>query len=231
MTMPMKTNTGAGLRGGGPGDKIPKGYRKGSMQNFTPEQMQLFSQAMGHVGPDSYTGRMAAGDQSMFEQMEAPAMRQFQGGMGQLASRFSGMGQGGRHSSGFQNQATAATSNFAQDLAARRHDMQRQAINDLMGFSNQLLNQRPNENFLVQKQKKEGIDWGGIGGAALGGLAGFLSPMPGGLMAGASMGYGIGSGKGTGGNTDFSVFNKPKPQGNSGYDFRNEMMTGAGYNY
>ena len=174
MTMPMKSNTGAGLRGGGPGDKIPKGYRKGSLQNFTPEQMNLFGQMFGHVGPDSYTGRLASGDQSMFAQMEAPAMRQFQGGIGQLASRFSGMGQGGRHSSSFQNAATAATSNFAQDLASRRQEMQRQAINDLMGFSNQLLQQRPQDNFMVEKPQKQNV-WGDIASSFAGAIPGAVA--------------------------------------------------------
>lgn len=195
MTMPIKTNTGAGLRGGSAGDRVPKGFRKGSLQNFTPEQMDLFSQMFGHVGPDSYTSRLAMGDQSAFDEMEAPAMRDFQGGIGQLASRFSGMGQGGRHSSGFQNSATAATSNFAQDLAGRRADMRRQAINDLMGFSNQLLNQRPQDNFMVQKaQKSGGLDWGGLVGGGLGALGGFLSGGPGGAMAGYGLGNSVGSG-------------------------------------
>ncbi len=61
------------------GSKIPKGYEQGSMQQFTPEQMNLFKSLFGQVGPDSFTSRLAGGDQSMFEQMEAPAMRQFQG--------------------------------------------------------------------------------------------------------------------------------------------------------
>jgi hypothetical protein len=189
-----------GSRGGMPGDKIPKGYRQGQMQQFTPDQMNLFKQMFGHVSPDSYTSRLAGGDQSMFDEVEAPAMRQFSELLGGLSSRFSaGGGQGSlgnRRSSGFQNTATSAASNFAQDLQAQRQSMRQQAIKDLMGMSGDLLGQRPQEKFLVKKQQKQGTDWGGLGGAALGGVGGFFAgggnPMT--AMAGANAGYNIGSG-------------------------------------
>ena len=135
------------------GNIIPKGYEQGQLQQFTPEQMQLFQQMFSHVSPDSYLSKLAGGDQSMFEQMEAPAMRQFQGLQGQIASRFSGMGMGGRRSGGFQNTMNQASSDFAQDLMGRRQDLQRQALMDLMGISGSLLGQRPQEQFLTPKQK------------------------------------------------------------------------------
>lgn len=228
------TSKGTLKRGGAQGDYIPKGFRKAQLQQFSPEQMGLFQQMFGNLGPESYLSKLASGDQSFFEEQEAPAHREFQGYLGNLASRFSGMGTGGRHSSGFQNAATAATSNFAQDLMSRRQDMQRQAINDLMGFSNQLLQQRPYDTELYQKPQKQGVDWGGIGGAALGGLGGFALGGPAGAMTGASLGYGIGSGKGANPKTDFSVFNKPKSpqQSLSGnYDFGSQMQSGSAYFY
>jgi hypothetical protein len=197
----MRPNNGFGMKGnstGGSlrGDIIPKGYKLGQLQQFTPEQIELFQQMFGHVGPESYLSKLAGGDESFFEQMEAPANRQFQGQLGQLASRFSGMGSGGRHGSGFQNTATAAASNFQQDLAANRQNLQRQAIMDLMGLSNQLLGQRPQDRFLAQKPQRDqsSSGWGGLIGAGLGGLAGFLSPVPGGALKGASLGYNVGSG-------------------------------------
>lgn len=160
------------------GNKIPSGYKQGRLQNFTPEQMQLFQSLFSNVAPGSYLSKLAGGDEELFNQMEQPAMRQFQGLQGQLASRFSGMGQGGRHSSGFQNTATAAASNFAQDLQSRRQDLQRQAIMDLMGLSEHLLGERPYEQFLVPKQKSFGQEMllGGISGIGqgLGGLLGGL---------------------------------------------------------
>lgn len=196
----MRDNTGSMARGGSTGDIIPKGYRKGQLQQFTPEQMQLFQQLFGHVGPDSYLSRLAGGDQSLFDEMEAPAHRDFQGALGQLASRFSGMGTGGRHGSGFQNTATAAASNFAQDLQANRQNLQRQAINDLMGLSNQLLGQRPYDQFLVEKQQKPNY-WaqiagkfaGAIPGAVAGSLSGGASGATQGIDAGLSL---FGGGRG-----------------------------------
>jgi len=139
---------------GATGDKIPSGYKAGRISNFTPEMMELFRSLFSHVSPDSYTGRLAGGDQSLFEEMEAPALRQFSGLQGNLASRFSGMGSfGGRSSSGFQNTINQASSDFAQDLQSKRQALQRQAIMDLMGMGNTLLGQRPYENFLVPKEK------------------------------------------------------------------------------
>lgn len=121
--------------------KSPRGYDQ--VNNFTPEQMQLFQQMFGHVGQNSYTSRLASGDQSLFDEMEAPAMRQFSGMQGNLASRFSGMGMGARNSSGFQNTANQASSDFAQDLQGKRQGLQRQAIQDLMSMSESLMGQRP----------------------------------------------------------------------------------------
>lgn len=143
---PTTSNTGSMK------EKIPEGYTKGSLQQFTPEQMQLFQQMFGNVGPDSYLSKLAGGDQNTFDQMEAPALRQFSELQGGLASRFSGMGGlGARKSSGFQNTANSAASNFAQQLQSQRQSIQQQAIKDLHGLSSDLLGQRPFENTLQEK--------------------------------------------------------------------------------
>lgn len=135
------------------GNKIPKGYSYGQIGQYTPEQQQQFGSQFEHVGPDSYLAKLARGDQSAFAESEAPAMRQFNELQGGIASRFSGMGSGARRSSGFQNTVNQASSNFAQDLASRRMDMRRNAINDLMGLSNTLLGQRPYDQFVTEKPK------------------------------------------------------------------------------
>jgi hypothetical protein len=152
--------------------KARGGYRPAQMQQFTPEQMQVLQQGYERVGPNSYLSRLAGGDEDIFNEIEAPAMRQFQGLQGNIASRFSGMGSGGaRRSSGFQNTMNQATSNFAQDLQAQRMGLQRNAIMDLHSMSNDLLGQRPYENFLM-KQEPSGWQsflekiFGGIGSGA-----------------------------------------------------------------
>jgi|TARA_R110000822_G_scaffold125342_14_gene260059 hypothetical protein len=137
-------------------EKIPSGYKKGAMNNFTPEQMNLFQQMFGQVGPESYLSKLAGGDQETFDQMEAPALRQFSGIQGNLASRFSGMGGlGARRSSGFQNTMNSAASNFAQELQANRQNLMGNARKELFDMSNSLLSQRPQENFMIKKQNQE----------------------------------------------------------------------------
>lgn len=144
----------SGLLGG---NKIPKGYQQAQLQQYTPEQMQLFQQGFGSVSPDSYTSRLAQGDPSLFGEMEAPALKQFSGLQGNIASRFSGMGLGGRKSSGFQNEMNSAASDFAQQLQSRRQELQRGAIKDLHGMSQDLLGNRPYEQFL--EEEKESKPW------------------------------------------------------------------------
>lgn len=160
------------------GNKIPSGYNMGRVRNFNPQQMQLFKQLFSNVSPDSYLSRLSGGDQSMFGEMEAPAMRQFSQLQGQVGSRFSNMGLGGRQSTGFQNTMNQATSEFAQDLQSRRQELQRQALMDLMGISESLLGQRPYDNFLAPKPQKSGSFFenlmSGMGGGLgmLGGMFG-----------------------------------------------------------
>jgi hypothetical protein len=146
-------NTASPSGGGMRGDKIPKGYKASQLQQFTPEQMQLFQSMFSHLGPDSYLSRLAGGDEEMFNEMEAPAMRQFSELQGNMGSRFSQMGMGAQKSSGFKNTMSQAGSNFAQDLQSRRQELQRNAIKDLMGMSNELLGQKPYERQLVEKSK------------------------------------------------------------------------------
>lgn len=168
-TMPTKaTGSNMGARTGGPKinwGKSSGGYKTGQFQNFTPEQMQLFQQSFGHLGPDSFLGRLASGDESQFEAMEAPAWSDFQSVLGQLGSRFAGMGSGSMKSSGFKNTGTAAASQFAQKLQSQRLGLQNQAIKDLHGMSQDLLNQKPYENFY---KKDEPSFWQKIFQGALG---------------------------------------------------------------
>lgn len=174
-----------GMRGGtgtpNSRNKAPEGYSTGKMENFSPEMMQLFTHLMSQLGPNSFLSKLAGGDQSMFEQMEAPAMRQFSQMQGENASRFSGMGMGARRGSGFQNFQNQATSNFAQDLQAKRLELQRQAISDLMGAGNTLLQQKPYENYMVKNQYEQS-PWQDIAGkfvqAIPGAVAGFMTAGP-----------------------------------------------------
>jgi len=152
-------------------DIIPKGYNKGQLSQFTPEQMQLFQQLFSNVGPDSFLSRLGRGEEDAFTESEAPAWRQFSQAQGQLGSRFSQLAPGAmsaQRGSGFQNQAGQLGSDFAMDLASRRQSLQRQAIQDLMGISNDLLGQRPYEKGLFERPQHRPSTASQFGMAALG---------------------------------------------------------------
>lgn len=179
------------------GDRIPKGHELGQLQQFSPEQMQLFKQLFSNVGSDSYLSRLAGGDEGIFSEMEAPAWRQFQEAQGQLGSRFSQLAPGAmsaQRGSGFQNAAGQLGSDFAMQLASRRQDLQRQALMDLFGLSESLLGQRPYDRFLAEKpQKQQSSGWGGLLGTGLGAAGGFLAGGPMGALFGANIGHRAGS--------------------------------------
>ncbi len=172
---------------------IPEGAAIERVNQYTPEQHKLFKERMGDVNKDSYLSKLAGGDEATYREMEAPAMRQFQGTLGGIASRFSaGSGRGSmgtRRSSGFKNSQTAAASNFAQELQANRQNLRRQAIKDLHEMSSSLLDKRPYENVVFGGGEQEkGVlgGWGGAIGAVGGGIIGTY--FGGQTMAGASIG-------------------------------------------
>ena len=108
---------------------------------------------MGLGGEGSNLQRLAGGgDEELWNQIEAPAMRQFQGMQGDLASRFSGMGMGARRGSGFKNAANQQTMDFASQLQSQRQNLSRQAIQDLIQMSQQMMNYRPYERFMTPKE-------------------------------------------------------------------------------
>ncbi len=153
--MNLRGATGAGIAPSQSGNIIPKGHRYGQINQYTPQQQELFSSLLGHVGPDSYLSKLAGGSEEAFAPMEQRAHRDFQGAIGGLASRFSGMGSGARRSSGFQNAATQGAQDFASMLQEQRHNYRRQALSDLMEMSQSLLQQRPYEQFMLPKEQKD----------------------------------------------------------------------------
>jgi hypothetical protein len=176
MVMPSSaTGAGIGPKMTGAGHKVPKGFERGQLQQFTPEQMGLFQSLFSHLQPGGFLSKLAGGDQGTFDQLEAPALRQLGALQGGLSSRFSGLGTGARHSSGHALAQGQLASDFAQDLQSQRMGLQRQALQDLMMSSNQLLNQRPYDQFLTEKKKpfwKELLSGGILGPLVSGGSAG-----------------------------------------------------------
>lgn len=163
--------------------KLPSGYREFAINQYTPEQEQAFQGASGLISPDSFTSRLARGDQSAFGEMEEPALRQFNDLQAGIASKFSGMGMGGQRSSGFQNALTSAGQDFASQLQAKRMELRNQAIKDMMGMSEKFLGFRPQEKGLVQKRQKGG-GWGEAVGTGFGILPGLATGDTAGAMKG-----------------------------------------------
>lgn len=153
------------------------GFNQVSVPTMSPEQMQLFQQMFSGASPGIQGGlgqlsQLASGGSPEFwEQMEAPAWRQFGEAQGQLASRFSGMGLGARKSSGFNNAASGMSADLAERLQANRLGLQQNAIRDLLGLGENLLNKNPYDTFLMPKKKSA---WQELLGSASGGFGGLL---------------------------------------------------------
>jgi hypothetical protein len=149
----------SGGRGGTGGDVIPKGHRAGQLQQFTPEALEMYQRLFSQLGPDSDIFKMASGDESFFDEMERPALRDFGALQGNMASRFSGQGMGARRSSGFQNTMNQEGSDFAQRLASNRQKLSRDALKDLFEMSHMLMNEKPFERIISGKEQKEPGFW------------------------------------------------------------------------
>lgn len=121
-------------------------------------QQQLSSDVYGAISPHvgqsfSSLGKMASGDQSEFEAMEKPALRQFGQLQGNMASRFSGIGSGSRNSSGFQNTMSEAGAGLAEQLQSQRMGYQTQARQQMMSMISELLGQKNFESLMAPKQR------------------------------------------------------------------------------
>lgn len=181
-----------GNSGGQFNDKIPSGYKAGTLQKFTPEALDLYKQLFSNLRSDSYLSKLAGGDEEIFNQIEQPAWRDFQTAQGQLGNRFAQLAPGAmsaQRGSGFQNSANQASQDFAMQLQANRHNLSRQALSDLFNMSNVLFQNQPYERTLSQKPEKPALGgWGGAVGGALGAAGGFAIGGPAGAFAGGSIG-------------------------------------------
>jgi hypothetical protein len=167
---------------GGFGNQTPKGYSPYTIQ-ADPRIQQLFGDLYGGskggiAGGLGHLSQLAQGGTPEFwQQLEAPAFRQFDTLQGNVASRFSGMGSGARRSSGFQNEMSSASSDFAERLQANRQALRSQAISELLGLGQNLLGTQLSASGLVQKQKpwwQEFLGGLGIAGGEALGLGGGL---------------------------------------------------------
>jgi len=162
----------------------PRGYNQ--VSNFSPQMMNLFQMLLGGTTQGAGKGidwlsKLASGDESTFNQLEAPSHNAFNAKLGDIGNRFANIGAVG--SSGFNNATTGAASNFAQELGSNRINLQQGALDRLLNQSNSLLNMQP---YSLQ-EKDQGFDWGGLLGGILGSLGG---PALGGIGSAAGSKFG-----------------------------------------
>ncbi len=146
-----------GSTGANQGSKKIAGYNLTTLPTMSAETKQLYDYLLSNFPKEGLakglglTGRVAGGDQGAFDELEAPAYSAFDRFSGQTASRFSGEGMGARNSSGFQNAIAQGQSDLSQGLASQRMGLQRQALQDLRGFSQDLFGTQTQENVLSKK--------------------------------------------------------------------------------
>ncbi len=158
---------------------------------MTPQKHAFYNALMGGTqqgiagGLGHLSDVAGGGSEAMHSQIEAPAMSQFGSMMGQLGSRFSGMGTGARKSSGFQQATGGAATDLAERLASQRQGLQQNAISQLMDLSRTLLSTPEFETSLIAKKQPF---WKELLGSAVPALAGGIGQV-GGMMAGKKMGF------------------------------------------
>ncbi len=170
-------------------EHTPMGMNNYAINQYTPEQESVFGGQFQQLQKGSYLDRLAQGDEQLYSEMEAPQFRKYNAQQGQLASYFSGQGMGGRKSSGFQNAANQSSIDFAQELQKNRSEMRNNAIKNLMGLSDQVLNQRPQERGFSENPE-EPNNHKKFAGTGIGLIAGSMFGQPG---VGAQLGYQWGS--------------------------------------
>lgn len=180
------------------------GYDIVKSPRMSPELMQMWEQLRGGAQPGVQAGLgqlsqlAGGGNEELWRQLEAPAMRQFGQLQGQTASRFSQASGGGamssRRGSAFQNEMGGAAADLAERLQGHRLGLQRGAIQQLLGMYGDLMQHDPYEMLHIQQERKPNI-WqkllGGFLPAAGAGIGGYF----GGPM-GASLGGQLGGAAG-----------------------------------
>lgn len=156
--------------------KAPSGYEIANVQQYTPETLNLYNKLLSSVS-GSYLpsgigklGKLAAGDEAAFSQVEKPYYSALQKALGQSAGRFSQYGTGA-----FQQAQAGAGQSLRENLAAQRQQISMNALQSLLGLSQSIFSNQPYENVLVPE--KERSSWlpviaGALTGAGIRGPAG-----------------------------------------------------------
>lgn len=121
------------------------------VSTLDPYQQNLYQNLMQGISanPAQILSRQALGDPSYYEPQEQQALRQFREEvMPSIGSRFVGRLGG----SAAQGAFAKAGSDLSQNLYADRQRIKQQALQDLIGLENSLLNRNTFENVLTPKR-------------------------------------------------------------------------------
>ncbi|MFQ5685097.1 MAG: hypothetical protein ACE5GV_00405 [Candidatus Scalindua sp.] len=163
---------------------------KGKFKQFetlTPQQRGLIDQLIGGLGGPGglqqqglgALGGLLGGGQQFFEQLQAPALRQFEEQtVPGIAERFTGLGAGAQRSSAFAQGLGGAGERLAETLAGQRAGLGLQAQQTgLQGLLSLLgIAQQPQFGAAFQPGREGALGGilGGIGRGVLGGLGGLF---------------------------------------------------------
>lgn len=158
--------------------KIPKGFGMYSLPTMGGGQADIYNMLKSGFeggGGDVYKNLfgLAQGKSDLFQQLEAPALRQFQQQIApQIAGRYAGSGISG--SSGMQNSLAAAGQSLAENLQAQRMGLMERSMQNVLGLGNTLLGTPTQQFGLYQKENllKEIMQMLGSAGAQVGGIYG-----------------------------------------------------------
>jgi len=161
-----------------PGAKIPKGFGLYSLPAMGTDQKQIYDLLKGQFqsgGPEVYQKLfgLAGGKSDLFEQLEVPALRQFQQVIApEIAARYSGSGISG--SSGMQNAIAGAGANLAENLQSQRMGIMERSMQNVLGLGDRLLGTQTNQIGLYQKENllRDIMQLLGSGASQIGGIYG-----------------------------------------------------------
>lgn len=130
-----------------------KGYNRIStplMNDYSRDQLRNYMQQISPhtTGAINQLGQQASG-QGGEEYRKAAISRYQQEDLPSILQQFAAHGSG--KSSGMQNALASSAQGLGQNLAARREDMQSQAIQQLLGLNSDFMNMRDYEHGFVEK--------------------------------------------------------------------------------
>jgi hypothetical protein len=135
-------------------------YQQIQVPTKDPRAMELYQQVAQALGPHlgnavQGIGQLAGGGTpEQWQQLEAPALRQYQQLVGGIGARYSGLGSGGaQKSSAFQNELSGSAADLAERLQGQRMGLQQNALQQLLGLYQNLIGTDTFENVFLPKQK------------------------------------------------------------------------------